>query len=321
MKRLQSHLGLVLDGALRFEPLRLWLDGRPRGEIAWAGRPGVRMRRRGRLICSSDLLVMLPRGPAPLGLPFDRPLALGRFAVSLSPAGSGPGSSVLRLADNTLSISIATCARPIPLAAAPACLFQRSDVIVVDASEAALSPVPLAELDHALERLAQRAAGGDAIVVCADFAVALTVAARLSTEMRPRLAAGFASLHRHLRVAAEAIRPSRQRRQRSPICHIMPPRAATKWPAELPRLVLDSAMTAALPDDGRAFNPVEQRGGVEILPFGWRARGEEVDALVVASGAMDVVAIGDGAAALSARLSATGARIVALHDELQLQLL
>ncbi len=304
--------GLAFDGALRYRPQRLWLDGRPRGEIAFVGRLMTLPAGRGRLLCAEALASLLAPGAArPLALPWRTPLSLGQARVMLTPAGSGPGSALLRLESDAATLLIATAARPAtPLAGPPLDLGPPVDVIAVDAEAAGATAFGYSEA-AALGRLAslRLRAGGGAAWVAVDDAGLMLALARLAARQGPvRLLGRWQALGR--RLGAEGRLPSTGvgARRRDVLQFCTHRRLASLAPGGLPHLVVGPE-----PLPGR-------RGGEASFTVDWRPGLEELEAMIIASGARHVVALGAGAAALAGRLSPNGIAVHPVNAPHQLSL-
>lgn len=304
--------GLAFDGALRYRPQRLWLDGRPRGEIAFVGRLMTLPAGRGRLLCAEALAALLAPGMArPLALPWQTPLRLGQARVMVTPAGSGPGSALLRLESDAATVLIATAARPAAPLAGPALeLGPPVDVIAVDAQGATDAALAFGEA-AALGRLAslRLRAGGGAAWVAVDDAGLMLALARLAARQGPvRLLGRWHVLGRRLGSEGRLLSAGPGARRRDVLQFCTHRRLASLGPAGQPHLVV-----------GADQAPV-RRGGQEPWTVDWRPSLDELAAMVIASGARQVVALGAGAAALAGRLAPRGIAVHAVNAPHQLSL-
>jgi putative mRNA 3-end processing factor len=293
---------------------RLWLDGKARRGIgflqAWDGR----RQGSGRLLCSSRVADLLQaRGGSPLAVPFGRPFQMGRLALELLPAGSSPGSAMLRMHMDGRVVLFAAAARPDALPTAEPLEWREADAIVVDASRAEAPHVSVASLEAWLERAVAAVQGGARLALqCPDAAVAIAVllscGARVPVALSPRLAAQ-ARRYGHAGVALPlSFTPAS--RKVGPVLwlHDAPLAALTvdaRW--LLAPDVLAPALQAAAATEGFSFSRL--------------AGGTALDDLVAASGARTVLAYGAGAMALCQRLSANGSTCIILAAQAQLRLM
>ncbi|MEY3013865.1 MAG: hypothetical protein RIT45_2600 [Pseudomonadota bacterium] len=309
--RKASHGGISLRGAPHWLRPAIWLDGRPRGDVAFLARVGPTLRRRGRVICAAELVPTLPTGAPLMAVPFERPLALGRATLTLTPAGSGPGAACLHVVQDGRRVSIATAYRPRPLYGAAAPALDRCDVLALDAEEAALEPIGDAALDAALQTLIARAGRDGGLLVVDDVAVALHAAVRLADAAALTLPAPVLRAWAAATAVGRVAAPARGTGRPATRITVLGPAAATRRSDALPRLILRSDRTAS----------DEPARGWETLPFGWRARGRELDAAVAEARPREVVCWGAGAPALAARLARSGTPVTELVDGAQLALL
>lgn len=300
-----SHRGVDYLGAPRLRDAQLWLDGQARGEIAWLGRLGPAVRRRGRVVCSEALASLLgPGAGRPLALPFGQPWRLGSSQLTLSPAGSGPGSSLLYVEDDHGRLLVATAARLDLYSGGDGAEIPACDVIVVDAQDVDAAQSAPGALVAALAALRLRAGSAGGWVGTDDVGVALKVA-QIALEHGPvRFEGGLASLVR--RMPAEWLaRADRGGARRRDLVHICSARRLSQVPPTLARLhVGDAAIDASC----------------EHLPWPWRPGAAELDQIVRRSGARTVIALGDGASALAQRLESRSLEVVALVGQRQLAL-
>ncbi len=305
MRTVVSQHGVENAGALRLRGAQLWLDGQARGEIAWLGRLGAPVRRRGRVVCSEALASALgPGAGRPLALPFRQPWRLGTSRLTLSMAGSGPGSSLLWVDDDQGRLLVATAARLGLFDGPEAADVPVADAIVVDAQDAEAATTSSGSVVAALAALRLKAGPDGGWVGVDDVATALWVA-RLALAHGPvRFEGGLGAVIKRLPPSwlARSERASARRRDLVHLC-------GTRRLAQLP------AGTTALQIGADAIGSAWPH-----LPLPWRPGLAELEEIVRRSEARTVIVIGDGASALAARLEPAGLDVVALVGQRQLAL-
>lgn len=288
-----AHLGLRLgaDG-LRITHPSLSLDGDSRRGIAFVAEVDGRRRTAARVLCS--MATARARGwVGAMTPPWGKPFQLGRLALAVLPAGSGPGAACLRMHIDGVTILDARLGRMDPLPGCEAPELREADAVLVDARWAAVESATVAALRSFL--LAEAGRGG--VVQWHDATLAWSARALLAGE-------------------GVAVRPSP-----------MLLRAWRRLPSGgrvrkgLPSLafVLDTeghgAVTAAVYDPRQPSPP---RSGLAIAR---QACGTQLDQMVAAVGAREVLALdAAGAAVLAKRLAGTGVQVTLLHRAEQLGL-
>lgn len=295
-----SHRGIGVRGGLHLQRPHIWLDGRPRDAVAWLARVGPPVRRPSSVLCAAPLAALIGSARSPMALPYGKTVALGAAAVTLWPAGSGPGSSLLSVVHGGVRTVIATAARSSPLAGGEPMHATTCDVLVVDASRAAAIGGLDDVLDAALERLIASAAEPPALVIVPDRALAWHVAHRAGRLAPTHLAGDWQ------RWRGQASRPPTVGPARAMVQIVGPRRALAD--ATAPRLWIGGSPPP------QASTPRDTWLDVDAC-----ARGEELDAVIRAHRPREVVCWGPGAAVLAARVSS--ARVVELVEGPQLSLL
>jgi hypothetical protein len=304
MRIVTDIFGLSARGGLHLPAARLWLDGRARGDLAFVGELCGLPSKSSRILCSAELLqIWGETSRTMLAPPMGTRFQLGELHLELMNAGSTPGAAALAIEGGERDLLVATCARPDPLPlTAPLPPFD-ADVIVVDASLAAVAHASVAELRFAVdEALAMCLPGGRSGVVWLfdDEAIALAVAALVGNRAPLYASLGFKRWY--WRYTGAALPVPRIRR----LGHKAAPGSFILWPAsraeELTVRGTDDfawTLAATLADAARA----DEVGAEFALPVSRRAAGTQLDQMIVQCGARDVVAIGAGAARLAERLA------------------
>lgn len=309
--------GIRARGGVHVPAARLWLDGEAPQGLRFLAELDERSRGSRRRVCSAPLAELLPAtATRPLAVPYARPFQLGRIAVELLPAGSSPGSAMLRAHLDGRAVLFAGPARLDTAPTAEPIAWRDADILVLDATlaERALpGPAGLApEVDAAV---AHTAVFGRLDWVFATATVALDaltlVGGRVPVTLSPRLT----------RLAGRYIAAGR----RLPAARNTGRRHANAGLT----LRIESDVAAALPVQGDRWLAAEDVGTQALAAVGAtrgfavsrRAAGADLDALALASGAAVVVATGAGAAAFCARLQAQGVRCVHLLADGQLPLM
>ncbi|MCB9738979.1 MAG: hypothetical protein H6747_06910 [Deltaproteobacteria bacterium] len=235
-----------------------------------------------------------------MALPYGKTLALGAAAVTLWPAGSGPGSSLLCVVLGGVRTVIATAARTAPLAGGEPMHATTCDVLVVDASRATATGSLDEALDGALVRLIASAPDAPGLVIVPDRALAWHVAHRAGRLAPTHLAGDWR------RWRSQASRPPTVGPAQAALHIVGAGRAMADTNA--PRLWIGGSPPP------QASTPRDTWLDVDAL-----ARGGELDAVVRAHRPREVVCWGPGAAALAKRVSPV--RVVELIEGPQLSLL
>lgn len=274
--------GLVVGGVS--------LDGDTRQGLAVARESLPRGRHQPRLVCSQELA--RARGlTGCLAVPWERPFQLGKLAMSLSAAGAAPGSALIRLRVGDRDVLDARGAANPELAAWTVAPIPSVSVVIVDAQRAELDRQP-APWGTTLDRIQQ--AGG---AVWDDPLLAWVAATQLVGQGH-RVSVS-AALRRAWKAHALAV-PGDVRQRRQPALQLLSAREATARPV---LAVIDPARPA--PADAR------------FVYASRLACGRQIDELVLQSGAVQVLAVGDGARALADRLASKGLQTTALSAALQ----
>lgn len=326
MRTVTDIFGVSAVGGLHLSDARLWLDGRPRGGLAFAPDFNPRAARTGRIVCSEELRRMWGDVQAsPLTPPFCERFRLGELHLELLPAGSTPGAAMLAIEGRERDVLIATVARPDPLPLAMPMPPFDVDVLLVDAQLAGVAHASVPEMQFAIdESLAALEGGGRGVVwLFDDPMIALALASLVGN--RAPIYANLGLKRWSWRYQDAALPVPRIRRLGSQAA----PGSFVFWPAsrapELAERDVDDfswTLAAELADATRA----DQVGAEHVLPVTRRATGTELDAIVRETGAVDVVAIGAGAPLLATRLHddpSVSAKVTVWHltDRLQLSLL
>lgn len=324
MTQVGEIFGIRSRGGLHLRQARLWLDAGaglrlpppPRTAVTFqAQHDGVR-RPPARLLCSTTLAALLGTTRPPLAIPYGKPFQLGLQAIELLPAGSSPGSAMLRTQVGDRTVLFAGAARLDTLPGATPLEWREADVVVVDAELAATALANLDTLTQAVDRAVVEAANGRPVLWRVEQpTVALAVLALVAGRVPVRLAPTLQQLWRRS-VAAGVLLPLPGSVRRAVAKPRMAQGRASLWlwpvagalPAELQGLPTTLVAEDVAPQAMTAANAAQGLG------FSRRASGEAVDAIALASGAVDVVAVGRGAAALALRLQAHGLRCWQLQD-------
>ena len=316
----QEAFGLRATGGLHIPAARLWLDGLPRDGIALRSHLARLPKRLHRIVCSSELAALMgQRSPQPLVVPWATPLQLGRLTIELLPAGSGPGSALLRWHLDGRTLIYAAAARPEPLPTARPLELAAADVLVLDAELAEVAHASPAALQQRVdEQVRASQAGAEATVWLFDRrSSALDVAALVGDRLPLYGHQGICDLAARYLAARVALPRLRCTRLRPPLGSLL------LWPlqristlasgpaADLPRFLVQESCDAAA---------IRAAGASDGLALARRASGVELDLLARRSGAADVVAFGAGAAALCERLERDGLRAWHLMQDPQLAL-
>lgn len=304
MRIVTDIFGLSARGGLHVPALRLWLDGKARGDLAFVGELRGVPPKASRILCAAQLLDLWgATAPSLLAPPMRERFRLGELHLELLGAGSTPGAAMLAIEGAERDLLIATCARPDPLPLTTPMPAFDADVIVVDASLAAVEHASVAELRFAVDEAVSALAGEAAGVVWLfdDEAIALAVASLVGN--RAPLYGNLGFKRWYWRYAGASLAVPRVRRlgvQAASGSFVL-------WPVGraselLSRGTENFAWTLAAEhaDAARA----DQVGAETPLPVSRRAAGTQIDAMITQSGARDVVAVGAGAAALARRLAA-----------------
>jgi hypothetical protein len=302
---------LSARGGLHVPGTRLWLDGNTRYGIGFLQAHDGLRHRASRLLCTRTAATLLAsRGAQPLTPPLGRPFQMGRLALELLPAGSSPGSALLRIHLDGQVLLYAGAGRLDTLPTAEPIQWREADVLAVDAT---LADRDLADVSQLLEFVEQAVgavlAGQRVALRLHEPSVALDalvlVAARVPVVLTPalvRLAGKYALADVQL-----PLRP--KRKPAGPLLAL-----------ELdvgPRTEVDERWLIA-PDVSPAV--LTEVKATRCLGFARQATGRQLDALVRASGVRQVLAFGAQAEVLCARLQADGLACEILRSDAQLRL-
>ncbi len=318
MRVVDEHEGIGLRGGLHVAAPRLWLNGDTRHGVGFLAAYDPRRRTRSRVLCTPTVAAMLGPGQgAPLAVAWGRPFRLGRLAVELLPAGSSVGAAVLRFWHQGRVFLDLGAGRLDTTPSAPALALEPCDVALVDASLATTSLSDVAGLRRWLLAAVAGFGPGACTVVCSQPTVALDILCLLE-GMGPIYAnRSLEALAGRGRAAGVRLPPLRRLPSTSPEGGVVlwagpVLRPLDESPArDLPRLLVAPRADAA---------DVAAVGAAGGIAFSRRASGLEVDAIVEASGAHEVIVWGAGAAALCARLGLGGLACWHLVEDAQLEL-
>ena len=304
MQTTSDVFGLSMSKGFQLPAARLWLDGKARGELAYVAELGKRTVRHGRLLCAPELVRLWGQAPkAPLTPPMGQRFRLGPFHLQLMPAGSTPGASLLSIEGQDRDVLVATCARldTLPLAT-PMQPFD-ADVLVVNSQLAGFEHASVAKLTEEVGGAIDEVRNGlrGVVWLLDDPMVAMAVASLVGERAPLYGSLGFKRWQQ--RYVAAGLSVPRIRRMGASA----QPGAFVLWPVDRAkdlhgRDVDDFTWTLAaqLADHVRA----DQVGAERALPISRHAAGQELEQLVVTTGAKDVVALGDQAGVLAQRLAA-----------------
>lgn len=309
--------GIRARGGVHVPAARLWLDGEASHGLRFLAELDERSRGSRRRVCSAPLAELLPStATRPLAVPYARPFQLGRIAVELLPAGSSPGSAMLRAHLDGRAVLFAGPARLDAAPTAEPIAWREADILVLDATLAERElPGPVGLVPEVDAAVAHAAVFGQLDWVFDTATVALDaltlVAGRVPVTLSTRLA----------RLAGRYIAAGRR---------LPAARNHTKHNVNAGlTLRMQSDVAAAMPLLGDRWLAAEDAGPQALAAVGAsrgfavsrRAAGTDLDGLALASGATLVVATGAGAAALCARLQQRGVRCVHLLADGQLPLM
>ncbi|GEM_PF-3406231 len=304
--------GVTASEGLYLRSARLWVDGKPRKERAFIGDLRGRPARAERIVCSAQMAAMWgysSAGPKartarkmPLAAPYRERFKLGERNFELLPAGSAPGAALLAVESDGRDLLFAGAARLDALPGADPIPDFAADVLFVDARfghvEHASVAQLRAEVDDALHRLLDGTRGH--VWLFDDPVVALAVA--LLVGRRAPLYGTLGFKRWSWRFGDADVHTPRIRR----LGGHGQPASFVLWPIrrvlELHGRDLDDfqwTLCAESADHAMA----DQVGAERFIPMSRHSSGTDLDRLVHALQPADVVAYGNGAAALCARLN------------------
>ncbi len=305
---------LSARGGVHVPGARLWLNGDTRRGVGFLQAYDGRPHKTARLLCSRVVATLLQsRSTTPLTPPMGKPFQLARLAMELLPAGSSPGSALLRLHHGGQVLLFAAAGRLDALPTATPLELREADVIAVDARLAEVELSSVAQLAAFVDDAVALVQAGARLAVRFDEAsVALDVLKlagdRVPVALTPklrRLAGRYASAGIVLPdLVRAAARPGR------PVLVLEGAEAEGPGPVDVRWLVAEGV------DSDRLAASHAERG----LAFARQASGRGLDALVRASGVRRVLAFGTGAEVLCARLRAQGLDCENISANVQLSL-
>lgn len=189
-----SHFGpFGCLGGLGVVRTRLWLDGQPRGQLAWvASVDDWPTASRGRLLVPTGLAKLRSRAavqPRQLALPLGQPLQLGSQALMLLGAG-WPGASQLQLHTQGETWLIASCSRLDPFGDGPGLEVRESAQVLLHCppvqATSALGDLTdwLGRLRGVTQPVVAVASPGQVLAVAAAWPGGLQLSRRLRAALR-----------------------------------------------------------------------------------------------------------------------------------------
>ena len=308
MRTVTDIFGLSAVGGLHLPAARLWLDGKPRGALAFVPDLQRRSPTPGRMLCSARLLQLWGDLPTlPLAPPFRERFRLGELHMELLPNGATPGGAMLAVEGKERDLLIATSARLERLPHTEPLPAYDADVLVVDATLAGVQHAGMADVQLAVDDTIAELSDGlrGAVWLFDDLVMALCIASFVGHRAPIFANLGLKRLHWRYQDASLAVPRIRRLGQRAPAG------AFVLWPASRAEELQDrdtDDFVFTLAAESADLAAADQVGAERALPLSRRAAGTELDRLIAALQPADVVALGAGAGALAARHGAANGR-------------